>query len=127
MAAQSPHVTAGIGLEHFDRPAPDVVDIVDLPSSVVQEAHRRLQHENVVMVGGASHECACTLDLVADLEAESVDKEKLGTRVIGAVKHGMAEFAWFDWTFAHDAGRAVGLAFEAAWPVVRCWLDSRPV
>jgi hypothetical protein len=49
--AKTPDVAFWVALEHRLRPAADVVDVVHLPGRVVQEVHRRGQHEHVVVVG----------------------------------------------------------------------------
>src|SRR5207253_10180982 len=74
--AESPDVPLWMLLEHRRRAAADLVDVVDLPRSVMQETDRCLQDEHVVMIRGAAHERADILDRVAELEAEDVEVER---------------------------------------------------
>ena len=70
-------MTLGLTLEHARSSAPDFVDVADLPRRVVQERHRGRLNEQVVVVGGASHERREPDDLVADLETDSLLEKAL--------------------------------------------------
>jgi hypothetical protein len=74
----------GVTLEHVLGPAPDFVDIADLPGRVVEERHRGRLNEQVVMVGGATHERGDTDNLIADLETDSLLEEALRRLEVGA-------------------------------------------
>src|SRR6266849_1341835 len=76
--AQPPDVPLGMVLEHRRRAAADLVDVVDLPGGVMEEANWRLEDEHVVMIGGAAHERADVLDGVAELEAETLEEKRPG-------------------------------------------------
>ena len=119
MPAKTPDVAFGVALEHRLRPAADVVDVIDLPGRVVQEVHRRGQHEHVVVVGRAAQERGDADDPVADLEPEPFGEETRGGGVVGGAEDGVSELARADRVAAHEAGGPVALAFEPAGAVVR--------
>jgi hypothetical protein len=96
MAAQAPDVSLGMILEHGLGASADLVDVIDLPGRVVQERDGSLHNENVVMVAGAAQERAGAPDMVADLEAETLDEEGFGRGVVCRRQDGMPELAWPD-------------------------------
>src|SRR5216684_1528213 len=89
--AQPPDVPLGMVLEHRRRAAADLVDIVDLPGGVMQEADRCLEDEDVVMIRRAAHERADVLDRVAELEAEALEEERPGGGQVGGAQYRVAE------------------------------------
>jgi uncharacterized protein len=91
--AQAPDVPLRVVFQHRAGAAADLVDVVDLPGRVVQEAHRRGQHQQVVVVGRAAQERAGALDAVADLESDPVGEERRRRLVIGAGQHRVPELA----------------------------------
>ena len=77
VTAQTPDVTLRVTFEHRHGTPANFIDIVDLPGRVMQERHRGRLEQQVVVVGGAPHECGESSDLVADLEPDSVYEEAL--------------------------------------------------
>src|SRR5256714_3802458 len=96
MPAESPDVPLGMLLEHRRRAAADLVDVVDLPGGVMQEADRCLEDEDVVMIGRAAHERANVLDRVAELEAEAFEEERSGDSKVCGAEHRVPELAGLD-------------------------------
>src|SRR5712675_1650077 len=94
--AQPPDVPFGMVLEHRSGAAADLVDVVDFPGGVVQEADRCLEDQDVVMVRRAAHERADILYRVAELEAEAVEEERTGDGQVCGAQHGVAELAGLD-------------------------------
>ena len=111
-------------LEHRVRAAADVVDVVDLPRGVVQEAHRSTEDQHVVVVGRAAHECARALDPVAHLEPEAVDEERHAPLRVGAAQHRVPELARAHPVRAAESRRPGVLPFRPARPVVRGGRDT---
>ena len=118
VAAQTPHVPLGVLLEHRHGAASDLVDVLDLPGGVVQEVHRRLLDQDVVVVSGAAHERGDRGDDVADLEPDALGEETLGGCLVGGPDHHVTELAWRNRTFADDAGCPPIRTVDAARPVV---------
>ena len=58
----------GMVLEHFERPATNVVDVVHLPGRVVQEGDGCGENEQVVMIGRAAQERARGYPIVSFLQ-----------------------------------------------------------
>ena len=119
VTAQAPDVPLGVARQHAGRAPPDFVDVIDLPGGVVQEADRRGQGEQVVVVGGAAQERAGPLDVVADLEAEPVGEERRGSGQVSGADHRVPQLARQDRPGPQDAGRPVAGSFGAARAVVR--------
>ncbi len=84
----------------------------------MQERHRGGEHQDVVVIGGAAHEGAGALNVVADLETEAVGEEGPGDLVVGGAEHGVAELAGHDRFGAQHARGALPGAFVAAGAVV---------
>src|SRR5437016_5684694 len=83
-------------LEHRRRTTADLIDVVDLPGGVMQEADRCLEDEDVVMIRGAAHERANVLDRVAELEAEAFEEERPGDGQVCGAQHRVAELPRLD-------------------------------
>ena len=81
----------------------------------MQEVHRRLLDQHVVVVGGAAHERADAGDESLTLKPMPVGEEALGGGRVGGAEHDVTELARRDRAFADDArcapvrrGRAPG-------------------
>lgn len=122
VAAKTPDVALGVGLEHRGRSAPDLVDVIDLPRGVVQERDRCLLNEHVVVVGRTAHERSQTRDGVADLEPDALLKEPLREFLVGRAEDDVAELARPYGALTLDAGRtALGACVDARGVVRRWW------
>src|SRR6266571_3534691 len=77
VAAQPPDVPLRMAFQHRRGAPPDLVDVVDLPRGVVQEIHRCLLHQQVVMIRRAPHERGQPRHPVAHLEPQTLGEEPL--------------------------------------------------
>jgi hypothetical protein len=66
-----------VAFRHRRGAPPDLVDVIDLPRGVVQEVHRCLLHEQIVMIRRAPHERGQAGHPVADLEPQALGEEPL--------------------------------------------------
>src|ERR1700761_2324436 len=86
-------MTFGVAFKHRGGTATHLVDVVDFPCGVVQEVQRRLLHQDVVMVGGASHEAGQSGHVIGDFEAQPVSEKPVTGLLVNRADDDMAEFA----------------------------------
>src|SRR5271166_606763 len=105
--AEPPDMPRRVFLQHGGGPATHLVDVIDLPGGVMQERHRRLLDQDVVMVGGAAHERGQARHRIADLEPEAASEKLLRELLAGRPEHDVPQLARPDRPLPQDAGGAL--------------------
>src|SRR4029077_13188650 len=77
MSAKSPYVTLRMFGKHRLGPATNLVDVVNLPRSVMQETDGRGLQQQIVVVWRTAHEGRQSGGRVADLETEAIGEKPL--------------------------------------------------
>jgi hypothetical protein len=73
--------------------SPDLVDVVNLPRTVVQKGCRGLEDKQIMVIGGASQECTNVSDVVTDLESDMASEEVVGCTEIRGRKDDMPKLS----------------------------------
>jgi hypothetical protein len=83
--------------------SPDLVDVVNLPRTVVQKGCRGLEDKQIMVIGGASQECTNVSDVVTDLESDMASEEVVGCTEIRGRKDDMPKLSRANSLITQDA------------------------
>ena len=103
VAPEAPDVSFGMALNKGRCTSPDLVDVVNLPRTVVQEGGRSFEDKQIVVIGGASQECTDVSDVVADLEPDVSSEEVIGDTEIRGRKDDMPKLSRANSLITQDA------------------------
>src|SRR5579875_89933 len=118
MPAEAPDMTARIGFQHSGGAASDLIHIVDLPGTVMEERHRSLLNEDIMVIWRTAKECCKAWHRVAQFEPKPVTEEALRPFLVDRPENDVPEPPRLDRPLAQDGGGPLVRAADATGTVV---------